>query len=347
MNTLKKYANQIGLPRLIISSFLIVLFIVATALGMSIPEIVTDILVRFGMNSVLVLAMVPAVQSGIGLNFALPIGIICGLIGALITVEFKMVGIAGFITSLLISIPLAILAGYVYGLMLNRVKGQEMTVGNYVGFSIVSFMCIFWLLAPFKSPELIWAYGGNGLRQTISLESSIDKVLSNALSFNLAGIQVPTGMLLFFALCAFLYWVFSRTKSGAAMRVAGSNEAFAISSGINVDKQRIKGTILSTVLGAVGIIMYSQAFGFLQLYNAPLYMALPAVAAILIGGASVQKATIAHAIIGTFLFQSILVVSLPVINILSEGSMAEIIRIVVSNGIILYALTRYTGGERV
>ena len=128
------------------------------------------------------------------------------------------------------------------------------------------------------------------------------------------------------------------------MKVAGSSESFAKSNGINVDNERILGTVLSTVLGAIGIIVYSQSFGFLQLYTAPLYVALPAVASILIGGASVHKAKIIHVIIGTLLYQSLLVVSLPVINILSEGSMSEIIRIIISNGIILYALTR-TGGE--
>ncbi|HAE91329.1 MAG TPA: ABC transporter, partial [Tissierella sp.] len=91
------------------------------------------------------------------------------------------------------------------------------------------------------------------------------------------------------------------------------------------------------------VIVYSQSFGFLQLYNSPLYVALPAAASILIGGATLQKAKIIHVVIGTFLFQGLLVVALPVINILSEGSMAEIIRIIISNGIILYALTRKAG----
>ncbi len=76
---------------------------------------------------------------------------------------------------------------------------------------------------------------------------------------------------------------------GLSMIVAGSNPNFAMSNGIDVDKQRIKGTVISTVLAAIGIIIYSQAFGFLQLYNAPLYSAMPAAAAILIGGATLKK----------------------------------------------------------
>lgn len=340
---MKEFINRIGLPRFIIVLFLIFLIVLAIYLKIPISDLVTDMLVRFGMNAILVLAMVPAIQSGIGINFNLPLGIIFGLIGALVSIEFKLTGFLGFFVSILVSVPLAAIAGYFYGKMLNSVRGQEMTVGNYIGYSVVSFMCIFWLLAPFKSPELIWAYGGNGLRVTVSLESSMANVLNNFLAFKIGKVTIPTGLLLFFALFAFIIWIYSQSNKGLSMRVAGSNEKFARSNGINVDKQRIKGTVISTVLAAIGIIVYSQSFGFLQLYNAPLYSAMPAAAAILIGGASLKRATIVHVIIGTALFQSLLVVALPVINVIAEGSMSEVIRVIISNGIILYALTREGG----
>ena len=43
----------------------------------------------------------------------------------------------------------------------------------------------------------------------------------------------------------------------------------------------------TTMLGAVGIIVYSQSYGFMQLYTAPRQMGFIAASAILIGGASV------------------------------------------------------------
>ena len=347
MKNFKGFMEKVGYPRLIIGGFLVILCVLASILSIPIPALISDILTRFGMNGILVLAMVPAIQAGVGLNFALPLGIVCGLIGALISIEFQLGGFTGLFASILVAIPIAIVVGYFYGLMLNRIKGQEMTVGNYVGFSAVSGMCIFWLLAPFKSPELIWAVGGSGLRVTVSLESSIEKVLDKFLSFNIAGVQVPTGLLLFFGLACLVVWLFGKTKKGITMNAAGSNEKFATATGINVNKQRILGVILSTLLGAIGIIVYSQSFGFLQLYNAPLYSAMPAVAAVLIGGASIKKVKIIHVIAGTFLFQALLVVSLPVLNVLAEGNMSEVIRTIVQNGIIIYALTRKTGGETV
>lgn len=345
MMSIKKTYEKIGFPRLIIIVFIIVLLVAAASLKIPLSGIYSDILIRFGMNAVLVLAMVPAIKSGIGLNFNLPLGVIFGLFGALVSMELGLHGWTSLFASLLIAVPLATCGGYLYGLMLNKVKGQEMTVGNYVGFSIVSFMCIVWTVAPFKSPELVWAMGGTGLRTTVSLENTMEKILDNFLSFKLFNVTIPTGLLLSVGLLSFLFWFFTKTRSGIAMEVAGSNENFAVSNGVDVNKERIKGTVLSTVLGAIGIIIYSQSFGFLQLYNAPLYVAMPAVASILIGGATVSHAKISHVLIGTLLFQSVLVIALPVINIISEGSMSEIVRVIVSNGIILYALTRSGGVE--
>lgn len=343
MDMIKDIYHRIGFPRLIIAIFLMIFLIAAVGLGLSLPDLFTDMINRFGMNAILVLAMVPSIQAGTGINLNLALGVIFGLIGALVSMELGLTGWNSLVVAFGVAIPLAIVAGYLYGLLLNRIKGQEMTVGNYFGFSIVSLMCIFWLVAPFKNESLVWAMGGTGLRVTLTLEDSFGAILNNFLSFKVAGVTIPTGLLLFFALCAGLVYLFINTKTGTALRVSGSSEKFALSNGLNVNKYRILGIIISTVLAAVGIIVYSQSFGFLQLYNAPLYVSMPAAASILIGGATLQKARISHVIIGTFLFQSLLVVALPVINVVSEGSMAEIIRIAISNGIILYALTRKAG----
>jgi len=94
------------------------------------------------------------------------------------------------------------------------------------------------------------------------------------------------------------------------------------------------------VLGAIGILVYQQSFGFIQLYMAPFYMAFPAVAAILLGGASLRKASLANVVIGTFLFQGIVTMTPSVINSMIESDMSEVLRVIISNGMILYALTR-------
>ena len=77
---------------------------------------------------------------------------------------------------------------------------------------------------------------------------------------------------------------------------------------------------------------------------APLNMAVPAVAAILIGGASVNKASITNVIIGTILYQGLVTMTPTVMNAMFHLDISEVIRIIVSNGMIVYALTRKTEG---
>ena len=338
---IQSFIEAAGWPRIIIGLFLVSLFVAAPFVGVRIDTSLSDTLVRVGMNGVMVLALVPMVQSGCGLNFGLPLGIIAGLVGAVTSIEMNALGMMGFFVALLISVPLAVLLGYGYGLLLNRVKGDEMMIATYVGFSSVAVMCMAWLLLPYKSPTMIWGYGGSGLRTTISVEGFWLHILSDFLHVQIGKFfYFPTGMFLFFALMCFLMWGFLHTKTGTAMTAVGSNPEFARASGINVDRMRIVSVVLSTVLGAVGILVYQQSFGFIQLYMGPFYMAFPAVAAILLGGASVNKASMLNVIVGTFLFQGILTMTPSVINSLLQTDMSEVIRIVVSNGMILYALTR-------
>lgn len=335
-----------GLPRMIITCFLLLLFIAAPFVGADFFTQLTNTLNRFGWNAVLVLAMVPMIHSGCGLNFGLPLGIVSGLLGATLSIELGFTGGFSFVMAILLATPFALLLGTGYGVLLNRIKGGEMMIATYVGFSSVSFMCMMWLLLPYTSANMVWGFSGKGLRTTISLEGYYDQVLSGFLKIKLGNLEIPTGSILFFAVLALLIWAFLRTKTGTAMTAVGSNPVFAKAAGVNVDKMRLLSVIMSTWLGAVGILVYEQGFGFIQLYNAPQNLALPAVAAILIGGASVNKASITNVVIGTFLFQGIVSMTPTVMNSIVHMDMSETIRIIVSNGMILYALTRKTEGSK-
>ena len=345
-NRFREALDNFGLPRLIITGFLLLLFILAPIVGADFSMQLTNTINRFSWNAILVLAMVPMVHSGCGLNFGLPLGIISGLLGATLSIELGFTGAASFFMAILIATPFALLFGGGYGWLLNKIKGGEMMISTYVGFSSVSFMCMMWLLLPYHSPTMVWGMAGKGLRTTISLEGFYDKVLTNFLQINIGNLSIPTGALLFFALFAFGMWAFLHTKTGTAMTAVGSNPKFAEAAGINIDRIRTLSVIMSTWLAAIGILVYEQGFGFVQLYNAPFNMALPAVSAILIGGASVNKASITNVIIGTILFQGIVTMTPTVMNNMIHMDMSEVIRQIVSNGMILYALTRKTEGTK-
>ena len=343
MNRVKKFIEEAGWPRILIAVFLAALFVTSPFVGVPVDAAFSDTLVRFGMNGVLVLAMVPMVQSGCGLNFGLPLGIIAGLLGAVTSVELEAKGMPGVLTAMLIATPIAVVLGWGYGLLLNKVKGEEMMIATYVGFSSVAFMCIMWLVLPYSSSNMVWGYAGEGLRTTVSVEEYWQKAISDIGAFSIGdAFYFPTGMFLFLLVLCALMWLFMRTRTGTAMTTVGSNPEYAKASGVNINRMRTLSVILSTWLGALGIIVYEQSFGFIQLYMGPFMMAFPAVAALLIGGASVKKASIVNVIVGTFLFQGILTMTPSVINSMLQTDMSEVIRIIVSNGMILYALTRVT-----
>ena len=339
--------DKLGIPRVVIGVFFVLLCFMCLWYDLSLPTLLSNSVVRMGMNSIMVLAMVPGIQCGISLNLGLPIGLVAGLIGGLVTIEWGIPGWWGFLFAIAFGCAIAALCGYLYAQLLNRLKGEEMSVTTYVGFSIVSLMCIAWLVLPFNSLKLRWPLG-TGLRNTIGLDNTnFKQILNNFLSFSIGDFFVPTGLLLFMALCCWLVWLFSRSKTGIAMQAVGNNPRFAQASGINVDKMRIIGTTFSTVLGAVGILVYSQSYGFMQLYTAPRQMGFVAASAILIGGASTSRCKISHVLIGTFLFQGVLTLGMPVANVLVPGStISETLRILISNGIILYALTKSGGDSR-
>ena len=337
--------DKLGIPRVIIGVFFILLCFMTLWYDLSLSTLLSNTIVRMGMNAIMVLAMVPGIQCGISLNLGLPIGLVAGLIGGLLTIELGIPGWGGFLFAIVSGSALAAVCGYLYALMLNRLKGSEMSVTTYVGFSIVSLMCIAWLVLPFKSLKLRWPLG-TGLRNTIGLDgTNFRHILNDFLAFQIGDFTIPTGLLLFMLFSCFVVWMFSRSRTGQAMQAVGNNPRFAESVGINVDKMRIIGTVFSTVLGAVGILVYSQSYGFMQLYTAPRQMGFIAASAILIGGASTSRCKISHVLIGTFLFQGVLTLGMPVANVLVPGStISETLRILISNGIILYALTK-SGGE--
>ncbi len=341
MTSVKNFIEEAGWPRVLIALFLISLFVMAPFVDVRLDASISDTLVRFGMNGIMVLAMVPMIQSGCGLNFGLPLGIIAGLLGAVTSVQLEMTGLMGVFGALAIATPFALVFGYFYGLLLNKVKGDEMMIATYVGFSSVAVMCIMWLVLPYDSPNMVWGYAGEGLRTTISVEEFWQNAIGDIGSFRIGEFfYFPTGIFLFFALCCFAISMFMRTRTGSAMATVGSNPEFAKANGVNIDRMRTISVMLSTLLGAYGIVIYQQTFGFIQLYMGPFYMAFPAVAAILIGGASVKKAGIVNVVVGTILFQGILTMTPSVINSMIQTDMSEVIRIIVSNGMILYALTR-------
>lgn len=338
--------NQIKLPQIIISLFLIALVVTAGALGMNMKELFNESLLKFGMNGVFVLAMIPMINAGVGMNFGLTVGITAGLLGMCCSIQMRLTGLTGFLTAIVVAAIVAVFMGFLYGLILNKVKGEEDIAAIFIGYSLIPIMNLFWTVAPFTNREMLYPVGGSGLRPKISLDNYFGDVLQKMGAIHVNGITIPVGLLVFYGIIAAAIMLFFKSRAGNLMLAVGENEEFCNFSGVNINKVRIIAVIMSTVIGAIGICVYAQTYGFVELYGSSGGFSFPAVSSILIGGCFGKRANIFHAILGTYLYQTIYLMSAPIANMLLIPQMAEILRMIITNSIILFAFLKREGEKR-
>ena len=133
-----------------------------------------------------------------------------------------------------------------------------------------------------------------------------------------------------------------RTRLGQNMRAVGQNRAVANSAGIDVDKTRIIAMLFSTVLASWGQLIYLQNIGTMSTYGAHTQVGQFAIAALLVGGASVQKATNKNALLGIVLFHTLFIVSpLAGKELFGDPVIGEYFRVFVSYGVIAMALAMH------
>ena len=166
--------------------------------------------------------------------------------------------------------------------------------------------------------------------------------------FNGAGgrqvIRVPVvTWLLIGCLCIF-NTLLMRTRLGQKFRAVGQSQTVANAAGINVDRTRVIAIMISTVLAGWGqiVFMQSDGIGTFQTYAAHEQVGLYAGAAILVGGASIDRATNLQALIGTFLFHSLFITAQSAAsNLFGDSAVGEYFRAFLSYGVIAIALVIY------
>ena len=133
-----------------------------------------------------------------------------------------------------------------------------------------------------------------------------------------------------------------RTRLGQNMRTVGQNRVVANAAGINVDRTRIIAMIFSTVLASWGQLIFLQNVGTFSTYGAHTQVGQFAIAALLVGGASVQKATNKQAILGVVLFHTLFIVApLAGKELFGNAMIGEYFRVFVSYGVIALALAMH------
>ena len=308
--------------------------------------LLSEMLVRVGRNSVLVLSLLIPILAGLGLNFGIVIGAMAGQIAAMLVVHWGVAGIGGFGLAWALATPLAIGFGILTGLLFNKAKGREMVTGLIAGFfanGIYQLVFLFALgtLIPFTNPEMVLPQG-YGLRNTVDLtpiQYAVDDLIPMTVPVEGRVLRVP--LVTFGVVAAFCLFTifFLRTRLGQQLRAMGQDPHVAAIAGIDVDRNRVVATVLSTVFASWGQLLFLQNIGTLNTYNSHEQVGMFAIAALLVSGATVSHATVGQAILGTVLFHTLFVVS-PLAGkaLAGDAQIGEYFRVFVAYAVITVAL---------
>lgn len=353
---------QVKVFHFLLRNIVPILFLVMCSVGFVYSEMqglffIRELLTRFYRNAYLVISLIIPVLAGLGLNFGIVLGAMAGQFGAIITVFYELEGFYGFAVAWLISIPLAILFGWLTGELFNRTKGKEMITGLILSFfanGIYLLICLLLvgskLIPVSEDNSYLLLPNGIGLVNTIDLDNwqyAIDKLWMLDLDKVFPGwfgkplfFKIPLSTLLLIVLLCVGVRLLFRTKLGQNLRAVGQDRHIAEVSGIKVDRTRIIAIIFSTVLAAWGQLLFLQNMGNLQTYGSHVQVGTFAVAALLVGGASVSRATIWQAIMGILLFHALFIVSPNAGKNIMEGNaqIGEYFRVFVTYGVIGVAL---------
>ena len=330
--------------------FLLICAVCIPVSGFSPSYLINEIVTRMGRNTFLILCLLIPIMAGMGLNFGMTLGAMAGEIALILVADWQIWGIPGVILAMILSIPLSILLGILCGTLLNMAQGREMVTSYIISFFINGLyqLVVLYMMGPIipirhasvKLPR------GYGIRNTVSL-LNMRQCVDNLLAVRIGGVKIPVlTFLLIGLLCLFLVW-FRRTKLGQDMRAVGQDMQVARDAGIHVERTRILSIVMSTVLAGFGMILYLQNMGNLSTYSSHSQIGMFCIAALLVGGASVEKASIGNVFLGVTLFHLMFIVAPSAgAKITGDSMIGEYFRVFVSYGVITVALTMYETRKR-
>lgn len=330
--------------------FVLICAICAPISGLSPSYLINEIVTRMGRNAFLILSLLIPIMAGMGLNFSMTLGAMAGEIGLILVSDWQIVGIPGMVLAAIISVPISVLLGVFCGKVLNMAKGREMITSYIISFFIngIYQLVVLYLMGPvipikhgnIKLPR------GYGIRNTVSLLSMRQK-LDNLIPLTIKGVKIPVAtFIIVFILCLIIIW-FRKTKLGQDMRAVGQDLEVARDAGIDVEGTRIISMVISTVFAGLGMIIYLQNMGNIATYSSHSQIGMFCIAALLVGGASVDKASIGNVFLGIVLFHTMFIVAPKAGTVITGDSMiGEYFRVFVSYAVITVALIMYETNKR-
>lgn len=341
--------NKFSTRHLVPIMFMVICLIGYILSGAQIGFITSELANRLVRNTFLVLSLIIPIIAGMGINFGIPLGAMAAQVGLIFSQDLGFKGLLGILVAAVIALPIAIVLGIFSGNVLNRAKGREMITSMMLSFFMLGvYMLVIMFLTgpviPIRDKSMLLS-SGVGIKNSITLTTA--GALDNALKYR---IQIPLGhdqikfdipvltIFIIGLLCVFITY-FKKTKLGQNMRAVGLDQDVANNSGLNSDKIRVKSIVYSTVLAAFGQLIYLQNIGTLATYAGLDQAALYAAAALLVGGASILKASIVNAIVGTALFHLMFII-MPLAGkeVTGDAMVGEFLRTFISYAIVTISL---------
>ncbi len=187
--------KEFKLGEFILNNIVTIIFVAFVLLGfilakqMSFSWFLTELSHRFYRNAFLVLSLIIPVVAGLGLNFGIVVGAISGQLAIALIRYFYLGGLGGLALSFLIALPIAVLFGWLTGLLYNKTRGQEMIASLIVGFfanGVYQFIMLFLVGAviPVAAGHPMIMPNGVGIRMTVDMDT---------LKYALEDISINTG----------------------------------------------------------------------------------------------------------------------------------------------------------
>ncbi|MBR4906456.1 MAG: ABC transporter permease [Clostridia bacterium] len=330
--------------------FIIICAVCIPVSGFSGSYLLNEMVTRIARNSFLILSLLIPIMAGMGLNFGMTLGAMAGEIALILTADWQIWGIPGVVLAMIVSIPISALLGLLCGTLLNKAKGREMITSYIISFFMngIYQLVVLYMMGPIIPIKhtAIKLPRGYGIRNTVSL-LNMRQCIDNLLAINIGGVRIPVlTLLIIAALCLFIVW-FRKTKLGQDMRAVGQDLEVARDAGINVDRTRIISIVMSTVLAGFGMILYLQNMGNIATYSSHSQIGMFCIAALLVGGASVEKASIGNVFLGVTLFHLMFILAPTVgAKITGDSMIGEYFRVFISYGVITVALIMYEVKKR-
>lgn len=331
-------------------TFIIICAIGIPLSGFSPGYLLNEIVTRMGRNAFLILSLLIPIMAGMGLNFGMTLGAMGAQIALIFVADWQIWGIPGILLAMILSMPISAVLGAFCGHMMNHAIGKEMITSYIISYFMDGMysLVVLYMMGP-VIPVIhaaIRTTRGYGVRNTVSL-LNMRQSLDNLFAIHIGGVKIPVLTFLLIALaCLFIIW-FRKTKLGQDMRAVGQDMDVARDAGINVERTRIIAIVMSTIFAGLGMVIYLQNMGNISTYSSHKQIGMFCIAALLVGGASVDKASIGNVFLGVMLFHLMFIVAPSAgARITGDSMIGEYFRVFLSYAVITVALVMYETKKR-